>query len=88
MFRGQATSLFGLSGPDPRISMAPNYNLIKIISRPDSGDTTVLLASANSDTPSQTLSATTCKTQFTNLRTRTLFTRPSIKNVDQMLDPP
>jgi hypothetical protein len=27
-------------------------------------------------------------TQFTNLRILTLFTRPSIKNVDQMLDPP
>ena len=26
--------------------------------------------------------------QFTNLRTRTLFTKPSIRNVDQMLDPP
>ncbi len=27
-------------------------------------------------------------TQFTNLRTLTLFTRPSIRNVDQMLEPP
>jgi hypothetical protein len=27
-------------------------------------------------------------TQFTNLRTLTLFTRPNIRNVDQMLDPP
>jgi hypothetical protein len=78
----QATNLYRFSGPDPRVSMAPNFKFKDFDYRkPDSGNAAV----SSHPQPHNSFIATT---QFTNLRTLTLFTRPSIRNVDQMLEPP
>lgn len=67
------------SAPDPRVSMAPNLNSKYSLLPRGLRRRFRLLPSVLHNFSIL---------QFTNLRTLTLFTSPSIRNMDQMLDPP
>lgn len=66
--------------------MAPNFKYKDFdFSQSDSGNAVV----SSHPIPHNSFSCNKlATTQFTNLRTLTLFTRPSIRKVDQMLEPP
>src|SRR5579862_1250272 len=89
---GRRRTCYRFSGPDPRVSMAPNLKYKDFdFSQPDSGNAAV----SSHPIPHNSFSCdkpcvynNLADTQFTNLRTLTLFTRPSIRKVDQMLEPP